>query len=560
MIRQDVAFVLCKRYSQSVLLIMKIFILLLFVCYGSSACAQSADIILFNGKIFTSDSRQPYARALAIKGNRIIAVGTDQRILKLISSKTQKIDLAGRTVVPGFNDAHEHLGFFAPVGQSFTSDFSVEGPGKIAVLDSVSKLYKIARPGQWIIGPIGLAILQDTVMRKALDSIAPDHPVYLQVMWGHGAIVNSKALAVLNIPDTAADPLGGWYARSPGSRRITGALFEYAQWPVWHAAWTSEPGNLVNALRSYALLQLQTGITTAQDMSCCIEPSALSRIFSEANLPLRVRIIPMPGATANGRSLSEWKKVDPHPSRLTYLSGVKYLLDGTPLEENAMMKKPYHDSPAWYGRLDIPVDTLKQILREALASGTQLMIHIAGDSTLALVLSLMKQLGDGETWKSRRVRIEHNATANITPSEANDLRAMGALIMHTPKYNRSSHLRSLIDRGIIVGISPDGTLNPFQDIMFTSNGQDNPRENISREQAVIAFTRTNAYAEFREKEKGTLAKGMLADLAVLSQDIFTIPFEQLPATKSVLTIIDGNIVYKAPGYDLGNDLPGTTDR
>ena len=119
-------------------------------------------------------------------------------------------------------------------------------------------------------------------------------------------------------------------------------------------------------------------------------------------------------------------------------------------------------------------------------------------------------------------------------------------MMHTPKYCMASPLRSLLEKGVAVGIAPDGTTNPFVDILMVTTMQADPKENLTREQAVIAYTKTNAYAEFAEKQKGTLAKGMLADLAVLSQDIFTIPNEQLPATQSVLTIVDGKIVYIQP--------------
>jgi predicted amidohydrolase YtcJ len=117
-------------------------------------------------------------------------------------------------------------------------------------------------------------------------------------------------------------------------------------------------------------------------------------------------------------------------------------------------------------------------------------------------------------------------------------------MMHTPKYCMGSPLRSLLDSGIVVGIAPDGTDNPFVEIMLVTSTHSNPNENLTREQAVIAFTKTNAYAEFKEKEKGTLSKGMVADLAVLSHDIFTIPSQELPSTTSLLTIVNGTIVYE----------------
>lgn len=431
------------------------------ISFLTKITAQSADLILVNGKIFTSDNSQLFVQALAIKGNKIMAVGSSAAVIKLTTVKTKRIDLEGRTVVPGFNDAHEHLGFFASVGQIFTSNFSDNGLDKMSVLDSVSRLSKAAKPNQWIIGPIGLTVLQDLTMRKALDSIAPDHPVYLQVMWGHGVVLNSKALQIVGISDDATDPLGGFYVRQPGTQKIS-AIWEYTQWPVWHTVLASDSENLIKSLRSYAHQQIQAGITTVQDMSCNIEPITLSGIYHDANLPLRVRIILIPGTSQNGRNLAEWKNVNLHPSTLTEVSGIKYLLDGMPIEQSALIKKSFSGKQNWYGKLNMPVATIKQILNEALTSNTQLMIHIVGDSTLAVVLSLMKQMAGNEIWRSKRVCIEHNATANITAEKTNDIQELGLLGMHTPKYNHSSHLRSFIENGITVGISPDGTTNPFE--------------------------------------------------------------------------------------------------
>jgi predicted amidohydrolase YtcJ len=379
-------------------------------------------------------------------------------------------------------------------------------------------------------------------MRQALDSVAPGNPVYLRT-WGHGTVLNSKALEILGIHDADKDPLGGWYSRASDGK-ITGALYEYAQWPAWYAVAVSEPGKLIESLRSYAMEEVKAGITTVQNMGSMIAPSMISEIFRRADLPVRVRIIPMPGTTAEGRDLVSWKNVSPHPAELTYTSGIKYLIDGTPLEQNALFKRPYPGTNEWYGKLSMPVDTITRILHEALTSDLQLMIHITGDSSMAIVLSLMKQMAPGEVWKGKRVRIEHNATATITDAETDLIKELGVLIMHSPSWNHSGHLRSFLEKGIAVGISPDGTTNPFRDLMIITSQQTNPYENITREQAVIAYTKTNAFAEFKEKEKGTLVKGMLADLAVLSQDIFTVPDGQLPATQSVLTMVNGKIVFQ----------------
>ncbi|MDB5280200.1 MAG: amidohydrolase, partial [Ferruginibacter sp.] len=443
-----------------------------------------------------------------------------------------------------FNDAHDHLGWLIPVGQSFFTPFSVPGPSKEAVIDSLLRLVKKASPNQWIQGTIGLTVFNDTsIRRRLLDSIAPDNPVALQIMWGHGMILNSKALKVAGISDTVVDPLSGWYERTPGTKYVTGVLYEGTEFPVWQALTVSEPANTIKALRAHAAEELSLGITTVQNMSGNFQGKAARRFFAEANLPVRTRIIAMPGTSEKGRSLEEWSGIRKQIAPYTYVSGIKYVIDGTPFEQTALMTKPYPNKDNWYGRLDFPLDTIKQILKEALTSDRQLMMHIVGDSATNIVLGLMKELASNDQWRKKRVRIEHGVGV-VTENAAKAVRDMGIIIVHTPQYGMTSPLHDWRLMGIPIAIGPDAVINPFLGIMFMTAQQANPKENLTREQAVIAYTKGSAYAEFAEKAKGMLTKGMLADLAVLSQDIFTVPAQQLAATYSLMTIIDGKIKYR----------------
>ena len=208
--------------------VVNIFLLLILTLVNINVSAQSADIILINGKIFSSNSTQLYVQALAINGNKIIAAGSNASIEKTASAKTKKIDLEGKTVVPGFNDAHHHPGFLSPVSKSFSSEFSVAGPSKKNVIDLIIKLVKEAKPGQWISGLTGMTVFADSSIRNVLDNLAPNNPVKLQNMCGHGIVLNSYALKMLGIADDEPDPLGGWYVRKSGSKLITGAMYEYA--------------------------------------------------------------------------------------------------------------------------------------------------------------------------------------------------------------------------------------------------------------------------------------------------------------------------------------------
>lgn len=523
---------------------------LLIVCFlilvkGVSVSAQSADIIFTNGKIFTADTNQLYVQAIAIKGNKIMATGSNAAIQKLATSQTKKIDLKGKTVVPGFNDQHDHPAFEqspAPLKYSF-HEFNFEGLSKVTVLDSIARLLQNSKPGEWITGMIGTQIFFDTSMRRSLDSIAPNNPVTLQIFWGHGIVTNQKALDAAGLNDDTKNPLGGWYERNSDDK--ISAVQQNAQVPFWWAISKAYPESVVKGMEEYGQEQLKGGITTTLFFGASFSFQTATESLQKASIPQRLRIVPWPRSTPEGRQVSEWPLKETHPTSMSVVSGIKYVIDGTPIEGNALRSKPYHNRGNGNGRLNYPVDTLREMLRECLVAKRQIMMHITADSSFGIVLNLIKELGTAEQWRPLRVRIEHNTVGDPTPEQRRLMRDYGILMMTTPKVGAIySPLRSLIDDGIIVGISPDGTTNPFFEIMLMTSQQQIPGENITIEQAVIAFTKTNAYAEFTEKEKGMLKKGMLADLAVLSQDIFTIPPDKLTATVSVLTMIDGKIVYQ----------------
>lgn len=523
----------------------KVFIATAFATFiGLGGFAQTADIIFTNGKIFTGDEKQLYVEALATKGNKIFAIGNNATIEKLASAKTKKIDLKGKTVVPGFNDQHDHFAFgISAAPHTFDRvEFSVPGLTKAAVLDSIARLLVHAKPGEWIEGKIGTNVFFDTSMRRSLDSIAPNNPVLLQVQWGHGVVANQKALEAAGLNDAAKDPVGGWYERNSDGK--ISSIQQNAEEPFRIAINLAYPKAIIGPMKEFGQMQLRGGITSTLFMATGFTHSLATSTLQHANIPQRLRIVAWPRSTPNGRQISEWPIAETHPTPMSTISGIKYCIDGTPLEGNSLKSKPYHHRGNENGRLNYPVDTIRQIIHEALTTKRQLLMHITADSSFKIVLNLIKESGTAEQWRPLRVRIEHNDVGSPSKDQRKIIKDYGIMMMHTPKFAMDSPIRSFLADGILVGISPDGTTNPFWDIMMITGQQTNPSENITRKQAVMAYTKTNAYAEFKEKEKGTLTTGMLADLAVLSQDIFTIPDQQLPSTISVLTMIDGKIVYQ----------------
>ena len=496
-------------------------------------------LILTGGKVFTADSAQPWAEAVAIRGDRIVAVGSTADLKRLAGRGTRRVDLGGRVVIPGINDAHTHLAFAAPMGAMVGArgDF-VAGPAPSALLDSLLALARRTPKGTWLRGDLGMRVIGDTMVRRAaLDRVAPDHPVALFAPWGHVTLVNTRALRAVGIAEDARDPLAGWLERAAGgadSGALTGLLEGYAQWPVWAAVWRTyaSAGHVVPALRRVAAAAAERGVTTIQNMSTPFDAMTAARVFRAAALPQRVRVMPMPATSPRGQRLAP----------MVRRSGVKYVIDGTPIEGNALQRRAYTylpHRPDWYGREYFPADTLQAILREALSGHEPLILHVVGDSAMAVVLGAMEVVAPDSAWRPRRVRLDHaGGLGGADVARA----AQKGVIVGQPRGD--SPLRTWLAAGLAVAFGTDASGEPWRDVVGHVAPRDTA-EAITRERAVVMMTRDAAYAEFAERETGTLAPGMLADLAVLSQDVFTVPTTALPATRSVLTLIGGRVVYDA---------------
>ncbi|HET8650868.1 MAG TPA: amidohydrolase [Gemmatimonadales bacterium] len=503
-------------------------VLAALAAFASVPPAAPPDLVLYDGKIFTADSAHPWAQAIAIRGERIVAVGQDDEIRPTVGPHTRVIDLHGRVVIPGINDAHDHVGL-GPIGRSFLSDPSpIPDPPLAEVLDSLRAAAAAAPAGTWLRAVIGPTVIRQTEgLRAALDQAAPDNPVLLWAWWGHGAVVNSAGLRALGIGEADADPLGGHYQRYQ-SGRLTGWLQEYAGWGAVRRLNSALPDSvLVANLRQYVDGRVQLGVTSIQNMAGYLDPPTTIRVFRAARLPVRMRLVRWSIPDTASLRLSEWDSVDQHPDSHTVVSGVKWVVDGTPIE-------------GLWSRPDFSADVIRGMLSDALHGKQQYMLHVVGDSATRLVLSLMESLAPAEQWRGKRLRIEHGP--GITDSLIDRARRIG-IVIGQPRVEGGSSMQSWERAGIPLAYGSDNSPNPFFDFMQVVTSPGNPAEALSREDAVTMFTRGSAYAEFQEHEKGMLAPGMLADLAVLSQDIFTVPVDALPATTSVLTVLGGKVVY-----------------
>ena len=533
-------------------------------CAGWTLRAQTAapDLILFNGKIFTSDTAHPYAQALAIRGDRIVLAGESAKIKLLAAPHTRQIDLGGRTVIPGINDAHNHIELDPP--SAVHLDLGTPDPAWSELRPAIVAAAEKAPKGTFILAEIGFKVFHDlSVAREALDRVAPDHPVILTTLTGHAALLNSAALSKAGITEGQRDPVGGRYERGADGK-LTGVLREYAVLNLERTlGLIPDDAEAERQLREFFTSAVKFGITTTQDMSNGIEPARAVKLFEAAPTPIRIRIMRMPGTTPAGRDTQEGLHEPRHPSALITVDGTKWLLDGVPLE-NTLTPRDVPSLKAGETVRDVvrrlPLTfsekEMEAMLRESLANGSPMMFHVSGYLATAAMLDAMHATGGKSAWLGKRVRFEHGD--GLFPDLIPRAKDMGVVVVQNPTHfnlrildpaakdvKEVQPFRTLIAAGIPVALGSDGPMNPYLNIMLACIDPGRPSEAIAREQAVTAYTLTSAYAEFQEKEKGSLEPGKLADLAVLSQDIFSVPLPELPKTESVLTLVGGKIVYDA---------------
>ncbi len=524
-----------------------------------TATAQHADVILVNGKIFTADANRPYVSALAIKGDRLVAIGSDTEIQKFKTKATKLIDLAGRTVTPGFNDAHDHAGADYPARQFVLQQNPTDATTWERVRDSIVQITSTVPAGTWIRTTVNPELFADARARlQNLDSIAPNHPVLLAAWTGHGVIVNSKAMQLLGYDQTTT-VLGGWLGKDAAGK-ANGVLHEYANYPIDAKLALQMPKQaILSALTEYEAQALSMGITSHQVMATELPLSLFREIYASPDFKMRTRIIAFPFTNDKRILLEETLGLLGPISKNVEVTGIKLILDGTPIERLAFMSRPYDDAPNESGHLDFDEQQIRAYIQFCIKQKQQIMVHAVGDASVKIMIKQMRSMHPDAFWKSKRVRMEHADFAVMTTADLDTLARMGIIIVQNPMHlalpgimmqrtgNRTKYLqamRSLLQYNVPLAIGSDGPINPYLNIMMAVLHPDNPAEALTVEQAVTAYTTGSAYAEFKEKEKGKLLPGMLADMVVLSQDIFTVPANELPRTQAVLTMVGGKIVYE----------------
>lgn len=519
-----------------------------------SACAgQTPDTVIINGKIFTSSPSQPWVQALAIRGERIIAVGDTAVISRLAGSSTRTIDAGGRTVVPGFNDAHQHIAITPPSDRLNLPFDPTLDQTAAAVRDQI----KTTAPGRLIQGEFAdVAWGNPLFTRSWLDAIAPEHPVWLTAFTGHGLLINSRALALIETDEKLTEVEGGVVGRDEHGR-LNGRFEEYAEYLLnRRLALKTDAAEATRIYRQFAADARAFGITSIQLLGDSLPAADASKALVAADAPMRWRYFRFP-IGVGGETMDSRPPLPPQPTPLIEMKGMKWILDGTPIERLGYMRDAYSDAPGNAGRLNLSAERISQFVGWAYGSEDPLAVHAFGDGAIDAYVAAVERGGRPEVWKSKRPRIEHGDM--MSPDLIARVKAMGLLVIQNPthftfpeiflaRYGKDrlawmQPMKSLLDAGVPVAIGSDGPMNPFLNIMAATTHPTNPKEALTREQAVAAYTAGSAFAEFKEQEKGQIAVGQLADLAILSADLFSVPVTEIEAIRSVMTVFGGRIVH-----------------
>lgn len=529
----------------------------------TAAEAHPPRTILHHGTVFTADPDSLWAEAVAVEGHRILAVGTNAEILALARPGTTLVDLGGRALIPGLDDAHVHV--LAPEGAYLNDPTSfIPGPGpSLAEISGLIAGASAAVPqGTWLFAFIGASVFDDpAATRFALDIVSPDHPVALFAWTGHGIWVNTKAMETLGLSETEPDPFGGYFTRVPGSDVITGEAHEYAEFAIRRRLYDLLPdAHLVAQYQTFAADAARFGYTSLQDIPVGLRHDRALEVLNDADVPLRVRSLCFP-LTPDEPCEAPCRGLGPRVNG----DGVKWITDGTPIERLACVETAYQDRPGEYGSCNVPPGSMRSILRDhrhGPPAREQVLFHAVGDGAIDRILDGLEQTGGAHTWRHRRIRIEHGDL--LFPWDYGRARDLGVIVVQNATHLASTAtfaerfvpevfaelepLRTLLEEGIPLALGTDGigrAQSPFVDLFLATIHPTRPSEALTLEQALIAYTHGSAYAEHEEHRKGMLRPGMLADLAVLSQDIFHVPPVAIPATYSVRTMVGGKVIWDA---------------
>jgi len=535
-----------------------------------------ADIVFKNGNVYTANDKAPRAQAIAVKGDRIVFVGSNEAAQKFVGTSTRVVDLKGNTVLPGFTDSHQHL---SGVGQR---EMTLNLEGTTSLDDLLAKLKERVdqtKPGEWVTGRGWIETHWQPAAfptRWDLDKVSPNNPVILGRADGHGAVANSAALKLAGVDKNTPNPFGGEISKDKQSGEPNGMLLDAAQGLVRRRV---PPTSAQDAERAVVLgvkRDIELGWTQIQDAGgSYAEVDIFKKLYTAGTIKLRIyKAVYGPGPNAT-RLLNEGPTIGAFGNRLNVRT-IKVVSDGALGSRGAALLGPYSDAPDTSGFLTVKAEELRPMLVEALRKGIQVETHAIGDRANRFILdeyeAAFKAVPPGQRKIAEpRWRVEHAQIVN--PADIPRFAKLGVIpsmqpshaigdLFFAPKRLGIERLagayawESFIKSGVVVPGGSDAPVERGEPMIefyaavarkdqkgFTGEGW-HPEEAVTRDQALKMFTLWPAYAAFEEKLRGSIETGKLADLTILSADIMTIPELEILRTRCVMTMINGEIVFE----------------
>lgn len=539
-----------------------------------------ADTVIVNARIYTVNTQQPWAEALAIRGDKVVAVGGAKQIAPYRGASTRVIDAQGKLVLPGFTDCHIHF----MDGSLGLTQVDLNGTSSVAEMQTRVKEYAAAHPKEewiqgmgWLYSTFGPAALPD---KKFLDDVVPDRPVYLQAYDGHSSWANSKVLSLAGITRETPDPPGGQIVRD-AKGEATGALKESAGGLVAKVIPKPTHDQRLAALRLGMHEANKFGLVRVHSAGQDFEYLDLyNELRQKQELSLRFYIayfLDPPELRP-----ADLEKIE--QARRTYhddwISGgvVKTMLDGVIEAHTAALLAPYSDDPQQSGKLFWEPAKYQQAITELDRRGLQIFTHAIGDRSVRPALDAYQQAAETNHTRDARPRIEHIETISVQDIPRFGKQGVIASFQPLHAYPNENVLNvwarnagpertqrawvwhSIASTGGVLAFGSDWpvvTLNPWpgvQNALTRKTTEGNPpggfvpQERISLADAIKAYTLGAAFAGRREKTEGSIAPGKLADLIILDRDLFKIKPDEIAGMEVLLTMVGGKVVYQAPKW------------
>jgi predicted amidohydrolase YtcJ len=559
-------------------------------CGRSQPITTMPNLVLVNGRIVTLDPARPEARALAVAGDRIAAVGDDPAIRRMAGGHTRVIDLQGRLAIPGFIEGHGH---FLGLGRAKMVLDLTDARTWDEIVALVADAARQAKPGGWILGRGWHQEKWDTPpqpsvegnpVHASLSAASPDNPVHLTHASGHASFANARAMALAGITRSTPDPDGGEIVRDARGE-ATGLLRETAQGLVGAAiaAYETKRTDAEREADARRMVELAAqealahGVTSFHDAGAsAADIDFFRQLADEGALPVRLYVMLRVGSQRTASATNdELDTLLPRYRTVGYGNGfltvraIKRQIDGALGAHGAWLLEPYADLPRTTGLVLEPVEEIERTAELAIRHGYQLNTHAIGDRANREVLDLYERVFRAHPEaRDLRWRIEH--AQHVDPSDVPRFAGLGVIASMQGIHATSDGpwvpdrigraraatgayvWRALLDAGAVVTNGTDVPVEPISPIhsfhaSITRRLPDGtlffPEQRMTRNEALRSYTVNNAYAAFEEEVKGSLSVGRLADIVVLSRDILAVPDDEIPDTRVVYTIVGGQVRY-----------------